>query len=113
MLVTKTVTFHGAHMDPIRARGRRALDIALLLGREFLAPEAGHIFEGLALGLGDQAPYEDGGDDADDTVEGIGEEVAEAFSHGTQLHVVHGHEGAGYDEVEDPLEGDAWAGERT
>ena len=32
--------------------------------------------------------------------------MAEAVSHRPELHVVHGHEGGGDDEVEDPLEGD-------
>ena len=68
------------------------------------APELGHIFEGLAFGLGHEAPYEEGGDDADDAVEAVGEPMAEVVA-GLQVHVEHRHEGGGDDEVEDPLEG--------
>ena len=70
----------------------------------FLLPKLGHVFQGLALRLGYKLPHEDGGNDANDSVEGIGEHVAELVTHLAQTHVVHGQEGGGDDEVEYPLE---------
>ena len=67
-------------------------------------PELRHVLKRLTLGLGHQTPDEDGGDDADETVEAVGEPVAEVIALG-DVHVEHRHEGGGDDEVEDPLEG--------
>lgn len=69
-----------------------------------VAPEVGHVFEGLALGFGDEGGDEPCGDDADDAVEGVGEHVAELIAHAETVHVVHRHEGRRDDKVENPLE---------
>lgn len=77
------------------------------LGRLFLiavAPEVGHVFEGLALGFGDEGGDEPCGDDADDAVERVGKHVAELVAHAETVHVIHRNEGRRDDEVENPLE---------
>ena len=55
-------------------------------------PELRHVFERLALGLGDEIPDEEGCNDADDAVEAVGEPVTEVIAF-RQVHVEHGHEG--------------------
>ena len=65
-------------------------------------PECGHILEGLALGLGNELPDEEGCDDTDDAIETVGEPVAEVITF-RQVHVEHGHERRAYDEVGNPL----------
>ena len=75
-----------------------------MLGLLPVAPELGHILEGLALGLGNEFPDKEGSDDADDAVESVGEPVAEVVTL-SQVHVEHRHKRAGNDEVADPLEG--------
>lgn len=67
-------------------------------------PEGCHVFEGLALGLRNESGYKPCGDDADDAIHGVGEEVTEFLSHVAHAHIVDGHERARYNEVEDPLE---------
>ena len=69
------------------------------------APEVGHVFEGLALGLGDECGDEPCGDDADDAVEGVDKEVTELIAHAEAVHIIHRDEGRRDDEVENPLEG--------
>lgn len=55
-------------------------------------PVAGHLLEGFAFGFGHEAAYEPCGEDTDYAIEGVGEHVAEAFAHRTELHVVHRYE---------------------
>lgn len=69
-----------------------------------VAPEVGHVFEGLALGLRYEAPYEPGSHDTDYAVEGIHKHMSEAISHIAGTHVVERHESRRYDEIEYPLE---------
>ena len=62
-------------------------DVPLLLS---VAPELGHVFESLALGLRNKLPDEEGCDDTDDAIEAVGEPVAETIAL-CKLHVEHGH----------------------
>jgi len=57
-----------------------------------LTPELGHILEGLALGLRNEFPDEEGSDDTDDAIETVGEPVAEVVTLG-EVHVEHRYEG--------------------
>ena len=54
-------------------------------------PECGHVFERLALGLGNKFPDEEGCYHTDDAVESVGEPVTEVIALG-EVHVEHGHE---------------------
>lgn len=47
------------------------MEYALIFLSELLLPELGHIFEGLALGLRDDLPYEDSCKDTDDSVKAV------------------------------------------
>lgn len=76
-------------------------------------PQFVHVFERFAFGLGNELPYKDGGDDADDAVKGVGKHVAELLAHVAGRHVIHGYEGRRYDEVEYPLEGYGYGYGRT
>ena len=67
-----------------------------VVGVLFLLPKLGHVFESLALGLRDELPDEDCGNDADDAIHAIDEPEAEA--------VGHRHERCRDNPVEDPLE---------
>ena len=69
-----------------------------------LFPKLGHILERLTLSLRYQAPYEQGCNDTDNTIQTVGKPVAEVVTL-SQMHVEHRHEGRADDEVEYPLEG--------
>ena len=69
-----------------------------------LAPELGHILEGLALSFGNELPDEYSCHNTEDAIESVGEPVAEVIAF-RQVHVEHGHERRGYDEIGYPLEG--------
>ena len=55
-------------------------------------PELRHVFERLALGLGNELPDEEGCYDADDAIEAVGEPVTEVVAL-CQVHIEHRHEG--------------------
>ena len=69
-----------------------------------LFPKTGHILQCLAFGLWNQLPYEDGSNDADDTIETVGEPMAEVIALG-EVHIEHRYKSATHDEIENPLEG--------
>ena len=70
---------------------------------KLLLPESGHVFEGLSLRFRNKFPDEYGSENADDSVQAVGEGVTEIL-HRAEAHVVERKEGRRDDEVEYPLE---------
>ena len=60
-------------------------------------PKLGHILQSLTLGLRNELPYKDGSEDTDNTIQAIGEPIAQAVS--------HRNERGRNNPVENPLEG--------
>lgn len=72
------------------------LDISQNKNLVFL-PKLGHILQCLTLGLRNELPYKDGSEDTDNTIQAIGEPIAQAVS--------HRNERGRNNPVENPLEG--------
>lgn len=56
-------------------------------------PHCSHLLEGLALGFRHKLVNEDCRNDAEGTIEAVGESVAEIRSYGAYTHIVHRYEG--------------------
>lgn len=69
----------------------------------FLAPQLCHVFKCFSLGLRNESPDKDGGNDADDSVKSVCKPVPEVISL-CKMHVEHRHERRTDYPVEYPLE---------